>query len=352
MTETMNITEMIDKLVNTHNASDEELKMVINCRDKADLSYLYSQADQVRKKYYGADVYVRGLIELSNYCRNDCFYCGIRRSNKNLSRYRLSKEDILSCCEVGYELGFRTFVMQGGEDGFYTDEFVCDIVSTIKHRYSDCAVTLSLGEKPYDSYLAYYRSGADRYLLRHETSNSEHYEKLHPAGMSLSARKQCLKDLKSIGYQVGSGFMVGSPYQTSENLIEDLRFLQELKPDMIGIGPFLPHEDTPFGTFPKGDLTLCLTMVSILRLLFPYSLLPATTALGTLDPKGRELGIQAGANVVMPNLSPKDVRKLYSLYNNKISTNEEAAEGRNKLEKSIESIGYRVVTARGDVFGR
>ena len=329
--------------------SDKDLAEIIKT-DKYDKE-LIAEADRLRRQYYGTAVYLRGLIEICNVCKNDCLYCGIRRSNSCLDRYRLSHEDIMSCCENGYELGFRTFVLQGGEDPYYSDEVICSIVSDIKEKYPDCAVTLSLGEKERKSYAAYKAAGADRYLLRHETANEEHYAKLHPEGMSLKHRKDCLFTLKELGYQVGSGFMVGSPYQTAENLVEDLRFLQELKPDMIGIGPFIPHKDTPFKDFPGGSLELTLRMVAILRLMFPYALIPSTTALGTIHPLGREMGLKAGANVVMPNLSPVRVRKLYELYDNKICTGEEAAECRGCLERRVQSAGYEIVSARGDVYG-
>ncbi|MGN1098020.1 MAG: [FeFe] hydrogenase H-cluster radical SAM maturase HydE [Clostridia bacterium] len=335
--------------MNINSLSDKELLDIINT-DKYDKE-LFHAADELRRKYYGTAVYIRGLIEISNICKNNCLYCGIRRDNSEVDRYRLSPEDILSCCENGYELGFRTFVLQGGEDPYFTDDIICGIVSEIKSKYPDCAVTLSLGEKERDSYAAYKAAGADRYLLRHETANEGHYNKLHPAGMSLKHRKDCLFNLKELGYQVGSGFMVGSPYQTSENLVEDLRFLQELGPAMIGIGPFIPHKDTPFKDCAGGTLELTLRMVAILRLMFPYALIPSTTALGTIHPRGRELGLQAGANVVMPNLSPVRVRKLYSLYDNKICTGEEAAECRGCLERRVKSAGYEIVSARGDVYG-
>lgn len=340
----MNITE---KLLSMQNLSDEELKTVLET-DEYDGS-LFSSAETLRKSIYGNDVYIRGLIEISNYCKNDCYYCGIRCGNKAAVRYRLSKNDILSCCAEGYALGFRTFVLQGGEDPFYKDELICSIVFEIKEKYPDCAVTLSIGEKPRESYKKYFDAGADRYLLRHETADPSHYSMLHPEIMSLDNRKRCLFDLKEIGYQVGSGFMVGSPYQKTENLISDLRFLQELKPDMIGIGPFIRHAQTPFSSFENGTLSLTLRLISILRLMFPYALIPSTTALGTIDPNGRELGIKAGANVVMPNLSPVKFRKLYDLYENKICTGEEAAQCRGCLEKRMESIGYKTVISRGDV---
>jgi len=296
-------------------------------------------------------VYIRGLIEFTNYCKNNCYYCGIRCENAALSRYRLSQQEIMGCCETGYKLGFRTYVLQGGEDDYYKDEMLCAIISEIKTNYPDCAVTLSIGEKPYKSYKAYFEAGADRYLLRHETADDEHYKKLHPKSMSLQNRKECLWNLKEIGYQVGSGFMVGSPFQKTKHLIKDIRFLQELKPEMIGIGPFLTHSDTPFKDQKGGSLELTLRLLAILRLMFPNVLLPATTALGTISPDGRELGLKAGANVVMPNLSPVQVRKQYSLYDNKICTGEEAAECKGCLDRRVNAAGYRMVVSRGDFKG-
>lgn len=338
---------LVDKLFETGDLSDDELKILIESDEFNEP--LAEAADIRRRENYGDKVYIRGLIEFTNYCRNNCYYCGIRRDNKKAERYRLTKDEILLCCDEGYRLGFRTFVMQGGEDPYYTDEMICDIVSKIKSRYPDCAVTLSIGEKPRESYQAFFDAGADRYLLRHETADPEHYGKLHPEAMSLENRKRCLFDLKEIGYQVGSGFMVGSPYQTTENLISDLHFLQKLQPDMIGIGPYITHADTPFAEFKSGDVMLTLRLVSILRLMFPYALIPSTTALGTIHPQGRELGLKAGANVVMPNLSPVSVRKLYSLYENKICTGEEAAQCRGCLERRVESAGYKIVTDIGNV---
>ena len=327
--------------------NDSELRELIGT-DKYD-SELRVLADKKRREVYGADVYIRGLIEFTNYCKNDCYYCGIRCSNKNAQRYRLTKEDILSCCDEGYKLGFRTFVMQGGEDPHFTDKLMCEIVSQIKERYPDCAVTLSIGERSRESYKAFYDAGADRFLLRHETANNEHYRKLHPENLDPDNRKRCLFDLKEIGYQVGSGIMVGSPYQTAENIVEDIRFLQKLSPDMLGIGPYITHKDTPFRDKENGSLELTLRLVSVLRLLFPYALIPATTALGTIHPQGREMGLKAGANVVMPNLSPVKTRKLYELYENKICTGEEAAQCIECLKARVRSAGYEIVTDRGDV---
>lgn len=312
------------------------------------------KANELRSFYYGNKVYIRGLIEITNYCKNNCLYCGIRCANKNISRYRLTKDNILACCKEGYQLGFRTFVLQGGEDNAFTDSIICDIVYSIKTLYSDCAVTLSLGEKSYKSYKEYFNAGANRYLLRHETACENHYSQLHPSNMSLSKRKQCLFDLKDIGYQVGSGFMVGSPYQTLNNLVEDLLFLQELEPDMIGIGPYILHSDTPFAGGPMSQLysnrlELTLKLISILRIMFPYALIPATTALGTLHDDGRKLGILSGANVVMPNLSPNNVRELYNLYNNKKHSEDESAQEIAHLKEAMNDIGYEIVTDIGNV---
>ena len=338
---------LIAQLKTARDLPDEGLAALIE--SEAATAPLAAAADGVRRQVYGDAVYLRGLIELTNHCRNNCYYCGIRRDNRTLTRYRLTHAQVLACCREGYDLGYRTFVLQGGEDPYYTDERLCGLVAAIRAAYPDAAITLSMGERSKESYRALFNAGANRYLLRHETADDAHYAKLHPAELSLAHRKQCLRDLKAIGYQVGSGFMVGSPGQTTACLMQDLRFLQELDPDMIGIGPFLPQADTPFAHSPKGDLTLTLRLISMLRLLFPHALLPATTALGTLDPNGRELGLQAGANVVMPNLSPVGVRALYALYDNKICTGEESAQCRGCLERRVAAAGYRVVTDVGNV---
>lgn len=292
------------------------------------------------------------MIEFTNYCKNDCLYCGIRKNNPNAHRYRLTKEQILDCCHAGYDLGFRTFVLQGGEDGYFTDNRMVEIISAIKNAFPDCALTLSIGEKSREAYQKFFDAGADRYLLRHETANFEHYGRLHPANLSAENRQECLYHLKEIGYQVGCGFMVGSPYQTAEHLAEDMLFIKKLNPQMIGIGPFIPHKDTQFANETAGTLELTLFMLGLIRLSLPKVLLPATTALGTIAENGRELGILAGANVVMPNLSPSNVRKDYSLYDNKIHTGVESAQGVNELKTRMKNIGYRVVTDRGDSLNR
>lgn len=300
------------------------------------------------RKKFGNQIYIRGLIEFTNHCRNNCFYCGIRGENKKAVRYRLTKEQIMDCAAQGYELGYRTFVLQGGEDFSYSDEDIAELVAGLKNKFPDCAVTLSVGERTKAVYRLWKDCGADRYLLRHETADNEHYRKLHPENMSLENRKQCLYDLKELGYQTGAGFMVGSPYQSGETLYKDLLFLKELQPEMIGIGPFIHHNDTPFGKFRDGSLPLTLLLISVLRLMFPDALIPATTALATLDGEGRKKGILSGANVIMPNLSPADARKKYLLYENKKAFNEESAESKLLIEKELESIGYRMIVSRGD----
>lgn len=340
---------LINQLYEGQHLDDAALLQLITMPDNSeDEQYLFSKADSRKREIYQDKIFIRGLIELSNYCKNNCLYCGIRAANKNISRYRLTKEQVLDCAVNGYELGFRTFVLQGGEDTAYSDKDICDMVSSIKELFPDCAVTLSIGEKSYESYKAYREAGADRYLLRHETANKEHYKQLHPEAMSFENRLRCLQDLKSLAYQVGSGFMVGSPYQTPQDLITDLRFLQEIQPDMIGIGPFIPHHQTPFANKKQGELHLTLRMLSILRLMFPKALLPSTTALGSIDPDGRIMGLQCGANVVMPNLSPLDVRELYKIYDNKAYINAEAAEGLSLLKAQASSIGCQIVIDRGD----
>ena len=342
---------LVDKLEAERNLTDDEFKTVLLYSDPEFDEYLAGKARTLREEYYGKSVYLRGLIEFTNICKNNCYYCGIRRDNANCERYRLSEEQILSCCSMGYGLGFRTFVLQGGEDPYYTDERVVSIVSAIKERHPDCAVTLSIGEREKESYQKFFDAGADRYLLRHETADKEHYEMLHPAELSFEHRMQCLRDLKEIGYQVGCGMMVGSPYQTAEHLIKDLRFLQEFKPEMVGIGPFIPHHDTRYADCSAGTVETTLRLLSIIRLLLPDVLLPATTALGTIDPIGREKGLLAGANVVMPNLSPADIREKYLLYDNKIVSGDEAAEAVSDMAKRISSAGYEAVVARGDHAG-
>jgi biotin synthase len=338
------VKSLIDKLETQRMLSREEFAELLECDD----DYLFERARAAANKVYGKSIFMRGLIEFTNYCKNNCYYCGLRSENTKAQRYRLGKERILECCNSGYPFGFRTFVLQGGEDPYYTDGILADIVSAIKTAYPDCAVTLSIGERSYESYERLFRAGADRYLLRHETANDAHYRTLHPDAMSPSNRKQCLRDLKKIGYQTGCGFMVGSPGQTLEHIIDDLFFIKDLQPHMAGIGPFIPHSDTPFRNKRAGDVHLTLNILAILRLMQPNLLIPATTALGTLDLQGRELGILAGANVLMPNLSPVDVRKKYLLYDNKLCSGDEAAEYAVSIRDKINQTGYEVAVSRGD----
>ena len=344
----MNLHELIDRLHKEHTLTRGEFITLIKERDEENASYLASLAREEAVKIYGNGVFPRGLVEFTNYCKNNCYYCGIQGSNQHANRYRLSKDEILSACENGYQLGYRSFVLQGGEDPHYSDDVMVPIVSEIRKRYQDCAITLSLGERSKESYQKLYDAGADRYLLRHEAATPELYQKLHPESLSLENRIQCLWNLKEIGYAVGTGFMVGAPYQTVEKLVDDLLFIQKLDPQMVGIGPFVPHHDTKFKDYPSGTVELTTYLTSILRLMNPHLLLPATTALGTIDPRGREKGILAGANVVMPNLSPVAVRKDYSLYDNKICTGEEAAECAGCLGRRLASIDYELVFTRGD----
>ena len=340
---------LIDRAAAGERLTAEEYALLIKERTPDTAARLAAAATEKRQAIYGNTVYIRGLIEVSNICKNNCHYCGIRAGNPQCDRYRLTEEDILWACAEGYELGFRTFVLQGGEDGYFTDERLTSLLRAIKTNHPDCAVTLSLGERSRESYQKLFDAGADRYLLRHETATKSHYEKLHPYPLSFDERMRCLYDLRDIGYQVGCGFMVGSPYQTVEDIARDLKFIEEFKPDMCGIGPFIPHKDTVFADFPAGTLELTCYLLSIVRLIHPPVLLPSTTALGTIHPEGRELGILAGANVVMPNLSPASVRKKYMLYDNKVSDGAESAQSKTELCRRMAAIGYEVVTDRGDV---
>ena len=339
---------LIDRLALDHTLPDQDLLALITTDDADADRYLAQKAEAVRRSSYGNRVFIRGLIEFTNCCKNDCHYCGIRRGNRSCQRYRLTQEEILACCDAGYELGFRTFVLQGGEDPWFTQQRMTDLVKSIKSAHPDCALTLSVGEKDRDTYQEWFDAGADRYLLRHETANPGLYSSLHPGEMSLENRMRCLKDLKEIGYQTGCGFMVGSPGQTPEMILEDLRFIQQFQPQMVGIGPFIPHQDTIYKNETPGSAALTLRLLAILRLMLPDVLLPATTALGTVMGDGRQQGMRYGCNVVMPNLSPSDVRKKYALYDGKISAGEEAAESVALLKKSMAAIGYEVVTDRGD----
>lgn len=345
----MNNIKLCEKLSREHSLREEEYAFLIDNRNEESARFLAREAVEVRRAVYGNRVFIRGLIEISNICRNDCLYCGIRKSNLNARRYRLTEEEILGCCKSGYELGFRTFVMQGGEDGYYTDERLSRLIGKIKMLYPDCAVTLSLGERSRESYQTLFDAGADRYLLRHETADKAHYESLHPSGMSFENRMRCLRDLKEIGYQTGCGFMVGSPGQTSRHIAKDLKFIENFSPDMCGIGPFIPHRDTPFAAEKAGSAELTCFLLSVIRLIKPNILLPATTALGTAENNGREKGILAGANVIMPNLSPPDAREKYSLYDGKLYTGAESAQNIKELENRMSEIGYEISISKGDI---
>ena len=343
----MNIKYIIEKLFIEHNADREELLFLLDNLDTESKELLIKKANETRLRYYKDSVYLRGLIEFTNICIKHCKYCGIRADNKNADRYRLTKEQIIACTDLGDKLGYKTFVLQGGEDPYFTDEIMVDIISTIKKNHLDCAITLSIGERSYESYEKMFKAGAERYLIRHETASRKLYEELHP-GASFDNRRKCLTDLRKIGYQIGSGFMIGLPNQSNEDLVEDLMYVKELKPDMCGIGPFIPQKDTPLRDEKGGTLEDTITLLALLRLLLPDALLPATTSLGTIHPLGREQGLKAGANVVMPNLSPTNVREKYALYDGKICTGDEAAECRGCIERRINNAGYKVEVCRGD----
>lgn len=340
--------DLILKLNKEKCLSKSEWISLFETSDDEDISLARELAQKTAKEQFGNKIYMRGLIEISNICKNDCLYCGIRKSNSCVSRYRMTKDDIFKCCVIGYERGFRTFVLQGGEDGHFNDDVMTDIVSGIKEKYPDCAITLSLGERSRESYEKLYKAGADRYLLRHETATKEHYEKLHPENLSFNNRMECLKNLKEIGFQTGCGMMIGSPYQTAENMADDMLFLKEFKPHMIGIGPFLPAENTPFEKEKAGSLEQTLFVLSLVRIMLPNVLLPATTALGTLARDGRQRAILSGANVMMPNISPTENRKNYSLYNDKIGTGEDAQKSVDNVVSSLKEIGYEPIVSRGD----
>lgn len=348
------VTEMSDnfillkKLRDRNKLDEAEFTQLLDTYTNEEFLIAQSMAREIREEIYGTKIFIRGLIELSSYCIKDCYYCGIRRSNRKAQRYRLNMEEVLSCCFKGYGLGFRTFVLQGGEDPYYTDELMVEMVSEIKSKYPDCAITLSLGERSFESYQKLKEAGADRYLLRHETASALHYETLHPQDQSLEKRLQCLKNLRSLGFQVGTGFMVGSPGQTNRELAKDMMLLQEMDPEMVGIGPFVPHEDTIFNKEPHGSVEKTLFLLSLIRIMLPRTLIPSTTSLSSVDRRGREKAIMSGANVIMPNLSPMDVREKYLLYNHKAFVGDEAAESLEKLKVSMKKIGYQVVIDRGD----
>ena len=340
--------KLLEKLISKKKLSDKEYKILLSNLEKGTVYEFNKVAQEITLERFGNNIYIRGLIEISNYCHNDCFYCGIRRSNTKVKRYKLSKKQILECCRYAYELDFRTIVLQGGENDTKSVQTITDIIKSIRQEFPDLAITLSLGEFSKQTYQDFYNAGANRYLLRHETFNAEHYKKLHPIEMSRDNRIQCLYNLKDIGFQTGSGIMVGSPYQTIDNIVEDVLFIQELRPEMIGLGPFLSHKDTPFANFPNGQLNMTLMLLSIFRIMFPDALIPSTTSLNTLNKEGRRLGILAGANVLMPNLSPQANRKDYSLYDNKSSFGLESAEHKIELNNYLKSFGYKISNSRGD----
>ena len=340
---------LIERLGSEHSLSVLEYETLVENFNEENAEILREYADKERRTYYGNKIFIRGLIEISNICKNDCYYCGIRRSNKAVDRYRLTEDEILGCVDTGYELGFRTFVMQGGEDSAFTDSLLVSVISEIKRRYPEVAITLSLGERSRESYMKLKAAGADRYLLRHETADSLHYSKLHPSELTLSHRMECIKNLREAGFYVGCGFMVGSPYQTAKTIAKDLKFIEELRPEMCGIGPFISQKDTPFRDMQNGGAGLTCYLLSIIRLIHPPVLLPSTTALGTIESFGREKGILAGANVIMPNLSPTGVRGKYALYDKKLCTGSEACEGLFELKKRMSAIGYEIVNERGDI---
>jgi len=343
--------ELINKLTNEHTLSFAEWKMLLQNPESEATEYLRMCARAVTDRVFGRQVYVRGLIEFTNICKKDCYYCGIRKSNPCVERYRLTEEEILACCKEGYEAGLRTFVLQGGEDGYYTEERLCALVNVIHKIYPDCAITLSVGEWEKESYERFFTAGTERYLLRQETANAEHYGKLHPENQKYSTRVECLENLKAIGYQTGCGFLVGSPYQTIDCIIEDLLFLERFRPQMVGIGPFLPAKNTPFEGEKAGSSELTLFLLSAIRLLLPEVLLPATTALGTARSDGRLQGLLHGANVIMPNLSPVRVRDKYALYDNKVHSGNEAAEHLEALRKELAKENFTVAISRGDAPG-
>ena len=339
---------LIDTLRDRHELTPYQYKALLTMRDSNDVEYLMQQAREVAQAKFGTGIYLRGLIELSNVCRNDCLYCGIRCSNSHVSRYTLTREQVLASCEQGYKIGFRTFVLQGGEWGEERSPWIADLIQDIKQDWPDCAITLSLGEHPRGTYALWRNAGADRYLLRHETHNERLYSLLHPSGMTIQHRLQCLDWLKELGYQVGAGIMVGAPFQSLESIVEDIRYLIDFKPHMIGIGPFIPQHDTPFARFLAGSVDMTARLYAILRLALPEALIPSTTAMATLAPDGRLRGILAGANVVMPNLSPEDNRSKYALYDNKASFGAESAQGLRQLADDLANIGYHIDWSRGD----
>jgi biotin synthase len=342
------IINMIDHLAQTHHLSEQDALYLLDHLSMKEFAYLMEKSRLLTDQIYGKEVFFRGLIELTNVCSMGCYYCGLQCTNQQVQRYRMSAQEVLATVETGYQLGFKSFVWQGGEDSALSDEWLCDLIRQFKFNYPDCVVTLSIGERSRASYQALYDAGLDRYLLRHEAANKALYQRLHPEWMSYDHRMQCLSDLKEIGYWVGCGFLVNPPTQTNEDLVADLMFIQEFKPHMCGIGPFIPHPDTPFKNDIAGNGDQTAVMVALVRLLNPEVLLPATTALATVDPKGRLKGLNAGGNVVMPNLTPADVRKFYEIYAQKKNWGDEAAENVKRAKQDIENLGYQPALTKGD----
>jgi len=343
---------LVDTLRDHHELAPDQYMALLTMHDSQDVEYLIGQAREVAQQQFGRGIYLRGLIELSNVCRNDCLYCGIRRSNRHVARYTLTREQALASCEQGYHIGFRTFVLQGGEWGEERSQWIAELISDIRQNWPDCAITLSLGEHPRETYALWRAAGADRYLLRHETHNARLYSLLHPRELTIQHRLQCLEWLKELGYQVGAGIMVGAPFQSLKAIVEDIQYLVDFKPHMIGIGPFIPQSDTPLGRFPAGSVDLTARLYAIMRLAIPHALIPSTTAMATMASDGRCRGILAGANVVMPNLSPMDYRSQYALYDNKASLGAESAQGIKLLEEELMTIGYHIDWSRGDALTR
>ena len=342
---------LLDALSRGESPGREGWRMLLSALDGGQAERIRDRAFEVARARFGGGVYIRGLIEISSCCRNNCYYCGLRRSNRHASRYRLTAEEVLDCCREGARSGFGTFVLQGGEDEGQDDDWMEATVKAIRAEFPAQAITLSVGERSREAYRRFREAGADRYLLRHETRNDAHYACLHPAEMSGAHRRDCLRALKELGYQVGAGMMVGSPGQTVDCLLDDIAFLEELRPEMIGMGPFVPAAHTPFARHAAGSVDLTLRLIALMRLRFPDALIPATTALATLDGHGREEGIRSGANVVMPNLSPVAVRERYSIYDGKASWGSEAAEGLRALEQELNRIGCHIAYGRGDYPG-
>lgn len=340
--------DLVHRLVGERTLKRDEFRALIASCDSQTLEYIRKESVRTAQERFGHGIFVRGLIEISSFCRNDCAYCGLRRSNRSAERYRLNHEQIMECCKEGYDAGLRTFVLQGGEDANLTDEWLEQIIHDIRHIYPDVAITLSLGERSYDSYKRLYDAGATRYLLRHEAANEELYRKLHPQTMSHANRIACIENLKEIGYQTGMGMMIGVRGQSVDDLVDDLLLMERIRPQMIGIGPFIPHRNTPLGDYPAGSVELTLLMLSIVRLMHPSALIPSTTALATLSAEGRRMGILSGANVVMPNLTPPSERKKYAIYEDKASSGSEAVEGLRALEQELNEIGYHIDYSRGD----